>query len=369
MKRHVALKLIAPELSEDAGFRERFLRESELAASLDHPNVVPIYEAGEADEQLYIAMRYVEGTDLKELLQTERVSRPSAALAISPRSPPRSTLPTRAGLSTGTSSRRTCCSTGEHVYLADFGLSRRLADLGGQLDARPIRRHARLCRPGADRTQSVDGRADEYALGCLLYECLTGEAPFPRASELAVLWAHVTSRLRASEHNPDLPSRSTPCLKSDGKAPGRPLSDAAASWSTAGREALGQAASAPKRRRPRSGGWRGLHAADRGRGLGGLLLSQGGGPGKPSTEPTLTPKVDSLQRIDPKTNKLVATIGAGAGADGIAAGDGAVFVASTDAQTVSRIDPKSNAIVKRASAAGAPTSIASDELRMVRCSG
>src|SRR5207237_2263396 len=81
--------------------------------------------------------------------------------------------------------------------------------------------------------------------------------------------------------------------------------------------------------------------------LAGVLLSQGGGPGRPSSRPTLTPKVDSLQRIDLKTNELVATIGVGAGADGIAAGDGAVFVTSTETQTVSRIDPRSNAIVNR----------------------
>src|SRR5713226_9037936 len=82
LKRYVALKLIAPELSGDAGFRERFLAESELAASLDHPNVVPIYDAFDADGRLAIAMRYVEGTDLKQLLQTDHVLDPGRAVAI-----------------------------------------------------------------------------------------------------------------------------------------------------------------------------------------------------------------------------------------------------------------------------------------------
>src|SRR4029079_15856181 len=82
LKRNVALKLIAPELSDDVRFRERFLAESELAASLDHPNVVPIYDAFDADGQLAIAMRYVEGTDLKQLLQTDRVLDPGRAVAI-----------------------------------------------------------------------------------------------------------------------------------------------------------------------------------------------------------------------------------------------------------------------------------------------
>src|SRR5437773_8619311 len=68
LDRKVALKLLVPELSEDAGFRERFLRESRIAAGLEHPNVVPIYQAGDADGTLFIAMRYVEGTDLRRLL-------------------------------------------------------------------------------------------------------------------------------------------------------------------------------------------------------------------------------------------------------------------------------------------------------------
>jgi len=82
LKRRVALKLLAPELAGDAEFRERFLRESELAASIDHPAIVPIYDAGEADGQLHIAMRYVEGTDLKSVLRQETTLEPRRALTI-----------------------------------------------------------------------------------------------------------------------------------------------------------------------------------------------------------------------------------------------------------------------------------------------
>ena len=103
LERPVALKLIAPELAEDERFRERFLREPRLAASLDHPNVVPIYEAGEHDGQLYLAMRYVEGSDLRTRARARRQARARARAARSwRRSPTRSTRPTGAGSSTAT---------------------------------------------------------------------------------------------------------------------------------------------------------------------------------------------------------------------------------------------------------------------------
>ena len=206
----------------------------------------------------------------------------------------------------------------------------------------------------------MDGRADEYALGCLLYECLAGEAPFGRDSELAVLWAHVQEPPPQASERTRTPDRDR-CRhrQGDGEIPGRPVRKCG-EFVVAARDALGlhQPVVTQKGRL--------LVLAVAGAALiaaavlAGVLLSQGTGgrPGRPSAKPTLTPKIDSLQRIDPKTNKLVATIGVGAGADGIAAGDGAVFVASTDAKTVSRIDPRSNTIVKRTSSAGTPRSIA-----------
>ena len=90
LKRKVALKLLTPELAQDESFRERFLRESELAASLDHPNVVPIYDAGEVEGRLYIAMRYVEGTDLRSFSGGRAHCRPSVRSDWSLRSQARS---------------------------------------------------------------------------------------------------------------------------------------------------------------------------------------------------------------------------------------------------------------------------------------
>ena len=108
LKRRVAIKLLAPELAEDGSFRERFLRESELAASLEHPNVVPVHDAGAVEGQLYIVMRYVEGTDLSALLRQEGLWSRGGPWRSWLRSPTRSISPTTEASSTAMSSRRTC---------------------------------------------------------------------------------------------------------------------------------------------------------------------------------------------------------------------------------------------------------------------
>ena len=110
--RKVALKLLTPQLADSEQFRQRFIRESRLAASLDHPNIVPIYEAGEADGQLFIAMRYVLGPDLKGLLTEQGGQLPAGAgrCGCSARSGTRWTPPTGPGWCTATSSRATSSS-------------------------------------------------------------------------------------------------------------------------------------------------------------------------------------------------------------------------------------------------------------------
>jgi serine/threonine-protein kinase len=360
LKRRVALKLIAPELAEDERFRERFLAETELAASLEHPNVVPIHDAGEVDEQLYLAMRCVDGGELKTLLQHEPLLEPARALAIcSQVAAALDAAHARGLVHRDVKPSNVLLDENGHVYLADFGLSRQLAAPGRSEAGLSVGTPAYVS-PEQIEDGSVDGRADQYALGCLLYECLTGRTPFERGSDLAVLWAHVQEGPpAASEHNLELPIEIDAVIgKAMAKSPdGRYGS--CGELVVAARDALGlHQPVAPHKGRLlvlAVAGAALIAAAV----LAGVLLTQGKGgpPGRPSAKPTLTPKVDSLQRIDPKTNKLVATIGAGAGADSIAIGDGAVFVASTDARTVSRIDPRSNAIVKRASV-GVPTSIA-----------
>src|SRR5215831_14215523 len=191
LKRNVALKLLAPELASDERFRERFLRESELAASLDHPNVIPVYDAGEADDRLFIAMRYVEGGDLRDILRAGPLDPESALEFCSQVAEALDAAHQRGLVHRDVKPSNVLLDERKHVYLADFGLTRRIAGgdaLGG--DARSLGTIDYIA-PEQLRGEEVDGRADLYSLGCLLYECLTGVPPFGRSSDLAVAFAQL----------------------------------------------------------------------------------------------------------------------------------------------------------------------------------
>jgi serine/threonine protein kinase len=207
LKRTVALKLVKPELALDERFRERFVRETELAISLEHPNVVPIHDAGEVDGRVYLAMRLVAGTDLRKLLRAEGALEPSRALAICGQvASALDAAHAKALVHRDVKPSNVLLDETEHVYLADFGLTRRPEEQGTQAgEGRSIGTPAYLA-PEQIEGHPVDGRADVYSLGCLLYECLTGEPPFTAVSPLAVAWAHLEEEPpRASERNPNLP--------------------------------------------------------------------------------------------------------------------------------------------------------------------
>jgi YVTN family beta-propeller protein len=208
LKRKVALKLLAPELAEDERFRERFLRESQLAASLDHPNVVPVYDAGEVEGLLYLAMRYVPGTDLRARLRRDGSLDPMRALAIAGQIASALDAAHERGLVHRDVKPSNVLLTGragdEHCYLADFGLSTSSSDRGvsepgqifGTID---------YVAPEQIRGADVDGRADVYALACLVYECLAGEVPFRRPSDAAVLYAHLEEPVPQASRRAFLP--------------------------------------------------------------------------------------------------------------------------------------------------------------------
>ena len=199
LERPVALKLITPELARDAHFRARFLREPRLAAALDHPNVVPIYEAGEREGQLYLAMRYVSGSDLKTTLEREGSLTPQRALPILEQIAGALDAAHRRGLvHRDVKPANMLLDEDGHAYLTDFGVTKQVG--GASTDAGTAVGTLDYLAPEQIRGGAVDGRADCYALGCVLYECLAGKPPFRRETEGRTLWAHM------QEEPPPLPS-------------------------------------------------------------------------------------------------------------------------------------------------------------------
>jgi CheY-like chemotaxis protein len=196
LDRPVALKLIAPLLARDPVFRARFERECRLAAAIDHPNVVEIFHAGEERGRLYVTMRYIDGTDLKALLARERWLDPPRAVAIVAQiaaaldeahrhdlvhrdvKPANVLLAHRAG--------------GERAFLTDFGISKQRTEPGTALTGTGIAvGSVDYMAPEQAEVAPVDARTDVYALGCVLFEALTGSVPFIRGNDLERMWAHV----------------------------------------------------------------------------------------------------------------------------------------------------------------------------------
>jgi serine/threonine protein kinase len=203
LQNKVALKLLAPALAEDDLFRDRLVRESRLAASLNHPNVIPVYDTGEEDGALYVSMRFVSGQDLRSLIRDAGplslsdtaavISQAASALDAAHAAglvhrdiKPANILLEQGGESPG------------HVYVADFGLTKH-TDARTGAPASGVVGTVDYMAPEQIEGRQVDGRADVYALGCVLFECLVGHAPFKRETDVAVLWAHI-------REDPPLPS-------------------------------------------------------------------------------------------------------------------------------------------------------------------
>ena len=182
--------MIAPELAQDQRFRGRFLKEPRLAASLDHPNVVPIHEAGERDGQLYLAMRFVEGSDLRSVLEREGKLAPQRALAVLAQIADALDAAHRRGLvHRDVKPANVLLDEDEHAYLTDFGVTKQVG--GASTDTGRVVGTLDYLAPEQIRGEEVDGRTDCYALACVLYECLAGTPPFRRATEGEMLWAHM----------------------------------------------------------------------------------------------------------------------------------------------------------------------------------
>jgi streptogramin lyase len=179
LERPVALKVIARELADREGFRERFLRESRLAASLDHPAVVPIFDSREVDGELIVAMRLVEGGDLRKLIDREGPLAPVRAIALLGQVAEALDTAHAAGIVHRDVKPHNVLVEGDRAFLSDFGLAKALGD-SGVLSGASVVGTAEYMSPEQWRAESVGPAADVYSLGCVLYEALTGIAPFAR---------------------------------------------------------------------------------------------------------------------------------------------------------------------------------------------
>jgi serine/threonine protein kinase len=210
LERRVALKLIAPEAAADDVFARRFAEESRIAASIEHPNVVPIYAAGEQDGTPFIAMRFVSGSDLGQRISRAGRLDPERAVALIAQIGNGLDAIHAAGLVHRDVKPANVLLSGEegaeHAYITDFGVARNVATQSGLTQTGRFVGTLDYVAPEQISGGHVDARVDVYALGCLLYKLLTGEVPFPREGEAARLYAHLNDPPPApSLHAPDVP--------------------------------------------------------------------------------------------------------------------------------------------------------------------
>ena len=195
LDREVALKVISPPYLGEDRFRSCFERESRLAASIEHPHVLPVYEAGEDDGLLFIAMQLVAGCDLGRLIASDWPLHPQIAVRIVSQVAEALDAAHARGL-VHRDVKPTNVLIAErgddlHAYLADFGLCCREGSHTGLTGTGGFVGTADYMAPEQIATSPVDGRADVYALGCVLFKLLTGEPPFLRDAEFGTLWAHM----------------------------------------------------------------------------------------------------------------------------------------------------------------------------------
>jgi ABC-type branched-subunit amino acid transport system substrate-binding protein/streptogramin lyase len=353
LDRPVALKVIAPELAQDERFRTRFLRESRLAASLDHPHVVPIHEAGERDGQLFLAMRYVEGGDLRALLDREGTLSPERALGLLAQIADALDAAHKRGLvHRDVKPGNVLLDEDGHAYLSDFGITKQVG--GASTDTGRVVGTLDYLAPEQIRGEAVDGRTDCYALACVLYECLSGAPPFRRETEAETLWAHMQDDPPSLPGHPDLDPVLRRALAKDNRARHATCGELLASASSA----LGFEPPARRARRLRIGG-RLLLA-------GGLLLVAAAAA---VVVPELTGdrdtarggfkpiSPDSVAVLDPESNQVVDEVRIPGRPGLLAAAGRSVWVASDAGGTISTIDSRSLSVERTASTNAAVTDI------------
>jgi predicted Ser/Thr protein kinase len=202
-----AIKLLSPEFAEDSSFRERFLRESRLAASIDHPSIVPIYHAGESDGLLFIAMRYVEGTDLRTLLREQGKLDPErTSLIVEQVASALDAAHAFDLVHRDVKPGNILLAAGDRAYLTDFGIAKHTATHGGLTQTGSFVGTLGYAAPEQIEGKPLDGRSDVYSLGCVAFQCLCGGLPYEKDSEVQLIYAHLLEPPPAvRQRSPELP--------------------------------------------------------------------------------------------------------------------------------------------------------------------
>jgi CheY-like chemotaxis protein len=207
LQRRAAIKIIAPDLAESEGFRERFTREARIAAALQHPNIVTVYDAGEVDGLLYLAMQYIQGEDLAAILRADGRLRPYRAIDVCRQVASALDAAHAMGLIHRDVKPANVLIEGRNAFLTDFGLTKRLDGTHAQLTrAGDVVGTIHYVAPEQIEGRKVSARSDVYSLGCLFYHCLAGQVPFALETDVAVIYAHLSEEPpKLSELRAELP--------------------------------------------------------------------------------------------------------------------------------------------------------------------
>jgi tRNA A-37 threonylcarbamoyl transferase component Bud32/CheY-like chemotaxis protein len=208
LRRRAAVKIIVPELADAKGFRTRFIREARIAAALQHPNIVTVYDAGQVDGTLYIAMQFIRGSDLAATLREEGRLRPYRAIDVCRQVGSALDAAHAMGLIHRDVKPANVLLEGRRAYLTDFGLTKRSGSTKTALTkAGELVGTIHYVAPEQIEGAQVDARTDVYSLGCLLFHCLVGEVPFERDNDVAVIYAHLSEPPpKVTDVRPELPA-------------------------------------------------------------------------------------------------------------------------------------------------------------------